>query len=198
MKSRLLWGFAAAYLLTSLGYLGMSFLGLSPTGPAAYCFTWDMFPHFQSESRRRVAIGRTRNGRYILLHPSDHQQFRQGVDADLTRADLERSGRCFQSIVESVRLRTRSQRRSDPLVAVLLFEQSWPVKYNLPDRDYMRWMGEPKPNDAGFSQAAEPSIADPPAGIPRAAWRLRLEYSVDESHDESPDGLRSSSEETGR
>ncbi len=198
LKQRVCLALAAVYVVVSLGWLGVNLLGTSPGGKFGYFFTWDMFPHFQTESVRRVAIGQTRAGAFVLLHPSDRQQFREGVAGDLTRVDLDRGGRYFRTIVERVRQETQSERRSDPLVRVLLFEQFWPAKFNLSDRDYERWMGSPKPfegigppattdrrltpeNEATGQASVVRSIADPPAGVPRATWRLRLEYTVDES-----------------
>ncbi|MCY2962245.1 MAG: hypothetical protein NT069_01100 [Planctomycetota bacterium] len=206
LKQRVFLALAAVYVVVSLGWLGVNLLGISPGGKFAYCFTWDMFPHFQTESVRRVAIGQTRSGEFVLLHPSDRQQFREGVAGDLTRVDLDRGGWYFRTIVERVRQETQSERRSDPLVKIYLFEQFWPVKFNLSDRDYERWMGAPKPferiglpamtdrrltleNEATGPASVSRSIADPPSGVPRATWRLRLEYGVDESTevDESTD-----------
>ena len=74
--------FAVCYLSASAAFLALHACGLSPAGALAYGFSWDMFPGFQAQSARRVAIGQTRSGRYWLLHPSSEQQYRQGVADD--------------------------------------------------------------------------------------------------------------------
>jgi hypothetical protein len=169
-----------AYLSLSAWYLTALGLEATPPGFLAYLFTWDMFPGFDTRSVRRVALGRTASGEYVLLHPSPWSQFHEGVAGDLTRADLDRSGMGFQSLVETVRLKTVAQRRDDPLVRVLLCEQSWPVRFNLRDDPYSAWMGEPKPVELLLGAPLPPPLA-PPAGVPSATWRILREYPVQET-----------------
>lgn len=173
------------YLALSAWYFAALALEATPPGFLAYFFTWDMFPGFTTRSVRRVALGRTASGEYVLLHPSPWSQFQEGVSGDLTRADLDRSGMGFQSLVERVRLRTVAQRRGDPLVQVLLCEQSWPVKFNLSDNHYATWMGEPKPEEVSFGEPLPPALA-PPAGVPSATWRIVREYRVQEGGESRP------------
>ncbi|RPI89998.1 MAG: hypothetical protein EHM42_02070 [Planctomycetaceae bacterium] len=171
---------AVVYLFVSVAILSLHLLGLSPGGPLAYAFTWDMFPGFQSQSTRRVAIGQTRSGRWIVLHPSGRQQFREGLWGDMSRADLERAALYFRAIAEQVRLQTLGERVDDPLVRVILGEQYWPTKFNLSDRNYIRWMGEAKPPaDIGHAGLAG-DLLDPPAGVPHASWRVLDDYLVEE------------------
>jgi hypothetical protein len=171
--------FAVAYLALSLGYLGALVLEATPPGFVAYVFTWDMFPGFATRSVRRVALGQTASGDYVVLHPSPWSQFREGVGHDLTRVDLDRSGVGLQSLVETVRLRTLAQRRDNPIVRVLLCEQSWPVKFNFRDDHYTAWTGEPKPVEWLLGEPLPPVLA-PPAGVPSATWRILREYPVQE------------------
>lgn len=188
-RRRGLVAFAVVYAATSVGYLVANLLEVTPAGVIAYMFTWDMFPHFHSWSVRRVAIGRTRGGRCLVLHPSDHAQFRAGVEGDLTRSDLERGGSSFRAVVEGVRRATRGERRDDPLTSVVLLEQAWPVKYNFDEASHRRWMGDPKPerwSGPGMTDA----VFAPPEGVPRAHWRVLEEYPVDEESptDDEPGG----------
>lgn len=169
---------AACYLLTSAVFLALHALGLTPGGALSYTFTWDMFPGFQSSSTRRVAIGITAAGQAVLLHPSDRQQFREGLSGDMSRPDLERSARHFRSVAETVRLQTASQEAADPVVNVLLCEQFWPTKFNFSDRDYARWMGAAKPSSLRTGSGAAAELLDPPPGIPWASWRVLQEYTV--------------------
>jgi hypothetical protein len=168
------------YLGLSAGYFAALCVEATPPGFLAYLLTWDMFPGFASRSVRRVALGQTASGEYVLLHPSPWSQFHEGVRGDLTRADLDRAGMGFQAVVETVRLRTVAQRRDDPLVRVLLCEQSWPVKFNFRDDHYISWMGEPKPVELPFGVPLPEPLA-PPAGVPAANWRIVREYPVREA-----------------
>lgn len=163
----------------SAWFLAAQIRDATPTGPLAYAFTWDMFPSFATQSVRRVALGQTAAGDYVVLHPSPWSQFREGVQGDLTRADLDRAGSGFQTLVEAVRRRTRSQRRDDPLVRVLLCEQAWPVKFNLRDDHYTSVLGDAKPIEMPFGEPL-PALLAPPAGIPHATWRIVREYAVNE------------------
>lgn len=170
---------AACYLLISVVFLALHALGLSPGGALSYAFTWDMFPGFQSRSTRRIAIGVTGTGQTLLLHPSDRQQFREGLSRDMSRPDLERSSRHFRNLAETVRLQTAAQEADDPIVHVLLCEQFWPTKFNFSDRNYAHWMGALKPASQRSGQSAAAELLDPPPGIPWASWRILQEYDVD-------------------
>lgn len=174
------------YLALSAGYFAAHCVEATPAGFVAYLMTWDMFPGFSTRSVRRVALGQTASGGYLLLHPSPWSQFHEGVAGDLTRADLDRSGIGFQSLVEAVRLRTVDQRCDDPLVRVLLCEQSWPVKFNFRDDHYTTWMGESKPVELPFGGALPVQLA-PPAGVPSATWRVVREYRVQEVPESKPE-----------
>lgn len=183
-------------LLVATVWLGISAvmllahgLGLDALAPPAlrYALTWDMYPHFATESLRRVALGQTRSGRVLVLHPSASQQFRQGVHGDLTRVELDRGGAWFQTVVEQTRRATAPQHRADPIVRVWLCEQRWPVRFNLSDRDYERWWGGAKPADATlFPGQGGRSLASAPPGIARSAWRVIREYAVVESDGDLP------------
>jgi len=179
---------AIVYLGLSAWFLWAQVRDATPAGPLAYAFTWDMFPSFATQSVRRVALGQTETGQYVVLHPSPWSQFREGVQADLTRADLDRSGGGFQALVESVRRRTRSQRTEDPVVRVLMCEQYWPVKFNLRDEHYIPLLGQGKPAELPFGEPL-PAVLAPPPGIPHAAWRVVREYTVDERSERSDGGI---------
>lgn len=162
--------FIAGYLCATAAFLALHALGDWGVHPISYFFTWDMFPSFYYESSRRVAVGRTANGRFIQLHPDPSQQFRGGVHGDLTRVDLDRSGASFRGIVEQTLRRNEERQRLDPIIHVDLFERYWPEKFNLPDDLYERWWGTPHPH--------------------RSYWRIREEFDVSASlpPDNSPPG----------
>src|SRR5262245_12025516 len=84
--------FITAYLAATAWFLWEHALGDSVSHPIAYFFTWDMFPGYYTESLKRFAVGRTKAGQRLLLHPSPFEQFCGGIRGDLTRIDLERGG----------------------------------------------------------------------------------------------------------
>lgn len=137
--------FIAAYLGTTLGYLGIYAFGDTGGHPFSYFFVWDMFPAHTSWSFRRVAVGRTAAGRYLQVLPSGQQQFHEGVRRDRTRADLERSGAFFRPLAERTVEVASPALADDPIVELELYERFWPAKFNYDSDLYERWAGSPKP-----------------------------------------------------
>ena len=159
----------AAYLAALAGFLLQSAVGDSGLFPVSYFFTWDMFPSYKTESSRRVAVGRTKSGRYLELYPSPFQQYLGGVHGDLARVDLERRGLFYSAAVEQT-LHSSPREADDPVQQVWLFEQYWPAKFNYSDELYESYWGSRKPN--------------------RQSWRLHGEYDVVDGalHDRSASG----------
>ena len=89
----------AAYLAAMAGFLVENILGDTALFPAAYFFTWDMFPSHNTRSMRRVAVGRTEGGKFVQLHPSPREQYRAGAERDFTRVDLEGRGFFYRTTV---------------------------------------------------------------------------------------------------
>ena len=147
-----------AYLAVLGGFLLQSALGDSRYYPAAYFFTWDMFPSHSSQSFRRVALGETASGRYRRLYPSPREQFHRGAHSDLTRLDLDRRLVFYRSAVEQTLREYAERQRDDPVKHVYLLEKYWPAKFNYPADLYESWSGIPRPD--------------------RAAWRLVSEFDV--------------------
>jgi hypothetical protein len=138
--------FIAAYLGTTLWYLGLYAWGDTGGHPLSYFFVWDMFPSHSSWSFRRVAVGQTASGRHLQIVPSGQQQFREGVRSDRTRVDLERGGAFFRSVAERTLEIASPELQSDPIVELQLYELSWPAKFNYAPDLYERWAGSPKPD----------------------------------------------------
>lgn len=137
--------FIAAYLGTTLCYLGLYAFGDTGGHPFSYFFVWDMFPGHTSWSFRRVAVGRTEAGNHLQVVPSGQQQFHEGVRHDRTRADLERSGAFFRPLAERTVEIASPALADDPIVELELYELSWPSKFNYDPDLYERWAGSPKP-----------------------------------------------------
>jgi hypothetical protein len=158
------------YLAALGGFLLQSVVGDAAPFPLSYFFTWDMFPSHNTRSLRRVAVGRTAAGKYLQVHPSPFQQYRGGVQGDLTHVDLDGRGLAYREAVEQIVRLSGAIRRSDPVTHIYLFEKSWPCKFNYPADLYEAWAGAPKPD--------------------RVAWRLIDEFDVGGagSRNDPPDG----------
>lgn len=164
---------AAVYLLAIAGLLFQSVVGDSAYFPLSYFFTWDMFPAHNTNSMRRVAVGKTAAGKFLQLHPSPRDQYRQGVNRDFTRVDLEGRGFFYRPIVEQTLQTAGGGDSADPVAHVHLFERYWPAKFNYPTELYEAWSGTPRPH--------------------RTFWRVVEEFDVpaprplvDSSHGDGP------------
>jgi hypothetical protein len=137
-----------AYLLTTVYFFGRHVLGDSLSHRVAYFWTWDMFPGYTSTATRHVAIGETADGEFVQLYPSESQQFRWGIDGDMTRIDMlpsvegEISASWFLAAVKSTLERTRTATDDDPITRIYLAEEYWPLRYNLSDDLYDDVYGE--------------------------------------------------------
>lgn len=140
---------SALYLLVLAGFLVESVLGDNQFRPLSYFFKWDMFPAHESQSVRRIAVGRTASGHYAELIPSPLQQYRAGANSDLTRLDLDLRNVFNRPVIEET-LRRAAFRPGDPVEHVFIFEKYWPDKFNYPDNLYQTWWGAPKPNRVGW------------------------------------------------
>src|SRR5579872_454251 len=114
---------AAVYLFALAGFFFESVLGDSRFMPLSYFFKWDMFPAHESESVRRVAVGRTASGRYLQVIPSPLQQFRGGAHGDLTRIELDRRGVFNRAVIEQTLRATAASRSDDAIEQVFVFEK---------------------------------------------------------------------------
>jgi hypothetical protein len=94
----------------------------------------------------------------VRLVPSELQQYRGGVQGDLTRADLERHGVHFRALAERGARLQRTSGEPDPVVEVRLYEQYWPVKFHWSAEQYAAIFGRPRPE--------------------RRCWRLRETFSA--------------------
>lgn len=141
----------AAYLASTAWFQFLHVLGDSTAHPVSYFWTWDMFPGYRSGSRRREAVGRTKNGKYIRLYPGRSERYRGGVHSDLTRLDIlptvesEPVRSLFRRAVESTLKQARHAHRDDPLVHIHLFERYWAPRFNLPDDLYESSYDDPRP-----------------------------------------------------
>lgn len=150
--------FIATYLTVNAFFLLRYAVGDVLPHPVAYFFTWDMFPGHYCESTRKIVVGRTEAGKYVQVVPGAADQYRDGAGGDLTRVDLDRTGRDFGRLAEHALQSARGAQSDDPIEHVFLFEHYWPNKFNLPEDLYASFAGEAKPD--------------------RRFWRLREEFDV--------------------
>lgn len=134
----------AVYLAVHASVFWLNLLGDAQRHPIVYFFTWDMFPGSYDVSTRRVAVAETRSGMSYQVYPNAAQRFRGGVNGDMTRADLDRSGVRFRSLVDHALASERPRFGHDPVVRVSLVEQYWPSRLNLPEDLGEAWAGQPQ------------------------------------------------------
>jgi hypothetical protein len=150
----------AAYLGASGWYFYRHALGDTAAEPAAYLFTWDMFPNYPSWSARRIAVAQTQGGRYLRIFPSRGQQFRLRRDRSHSRFDLPRSDAALQRAVDETLRSHWPIDADDPVVYVFLLEHYWPARFNLPDDLYESAYGEPNPRRRYWRVIAESAVTD--------------------------------------
>jgi hypothetical protein len=156
---------AAVFIAAYLGAVGWHFVRHvvegSGGGAAAYFWTWDMYPHYETESVRRTILGETAEGRFVQLLPDALDRFRWGNHGDATRLDLDRRDPNLKRVVEEALRRDRRE-PEDPerIVRVLVAERYWPVRFNAARR----------------ASDLPPS----PADEQRSYWRIGAEAEVDE------------------
>jgi|GEM_PF-1897781 len=137
--------FCTAYLFATAWFGVRHVLGDSLSHPGAYFFTWDMFPGYVTETSRRMVVGHTWDGRFVKLLPENSHRFRWGIHNDVSRVDIDRNPRNLERAIErSVGEYNRAHAKS-PIESVLVVEQYWPSRFNLPDDLYRQSYGEANP-----------------------------------------------------
>lgn len=156
--------FCAAYLAATAFFLGRQVLGDSIAQEASYFFTWDMFPDYETESARRMVLGLTDDGRFVQLLPAAEHRFRWGVDGTVSRIDIDRRTPQLDEPLKRQIDRFEERRPGNPIHSVLVVEQFWPNKFNLPGDLYESTYGERLPR--------------------RRHWRILLERPLNENGDD--------------
>lgn len=149
-----------AYLSVNGWFMTRHMIGDSQSVNAAYFFTWDMFPGYVTENTRRRIVGVTKEGRYLQLFPEE-EDYRTGIDGQVSRLDWIFLNKHLDVLREKLeeRVAAFNNGNDDPIVRVVLVEEFWPTKFNLPDDLYREAYGVEHPH--------------------RRYWRTRGRWNVD-------------------
>lgn len=134
------------YVAISLAFGVRHLLGDSSSHPTAYFFTWDMFPGYATESSRRSMLGATESGRHVRLLPAANHHFRWGIHGNVQRIDVDRRPRNSLPQLTVQKDAYNKQHPEDPIINVVIADQYWPAKFNLPDDIYESHYGQPNPH----------------------------------------------------
>lgn len=127
-------------------YLTMTFLGIAAhamnfgtgTHPAMYYFVWDMFCGWSAHEIRYHLLAEGESGTYYdITEPPWHSFCPYG---DLPRTQYDTLGNCLYNMANN----TLKHTDHEPIVRIIMAEETWPKKYNLPDHLWNRRFDEPK------------------------------------------------------
>ncbi|MFQ5734672.1 MAG: hypothetical protein ACE5KM_22290 [Planctomycetaceae bacterium] len=106
--------------------------------PAMYFVVWDMFCGWTSYSSRTIIVGQGESGRYYELAPGPWGEIKPF--GSIGRRHYDPSG--YHS--PKFALNTLKQTKHEPITRVIVIEECWAKKYNLPDHLWNRRFEEPK------------------------------------------------------
>ncbi len=131
------------YIAVSVYFAVHHMMGDPLSHSSAYFFTWNMFPGYTTETSRRMVVGVTAEGRYIQILPAANHHFRWGINNEVARIDVDRRLENLKPEIEKSLRRFLAEHPDDPVMLLLIVEQYWPSKYNLPDDLYEATFGKP-------------------------------------------------------
>jgi len=106
--------------------------------PAIYYFVWDMFCGWSAHEVRYHLIAEGESGAHYRLSPAPWSTF--APYGDLERDQYDAMGNAHAKIA----MNTLRHTDHEPIVRILLIEEAWPKKYNLPDHLWAARFDEPK------------------------------------------------------
>lgn len=106
--------------------------------PVQYYFTWDMFCGWSSWETRYHVLGEGDSGTYYQLSPGPWGEF--APFGDLTRNHYDPLGNALPRMA----LNVLRQTEHEPIRRIVVVEEMWAKKYNLPDRLWNERFTEPK------------------------------------------------------
>jgi hypothetical protein len=149
MKRYLACCFISCYLLTlSWGLVAHSFKMGALCHPLMYFIVWDMFCGWQAYDYNQYYIAEAIDGNYYQVDPAPWGSFKPYSDFNRNQYDY----RCFFTapMVKHVLEKTAHP----PINRVLVIEEFWNKKYNIPDPIYRYAYGREKDQKKYFSLRA--------------------------------------------
>jgi len=127
-------------------YVGALFLGISAHAmsfgtsahPAMYYFVWDMFCGWTAHEIRYHVLAEGESGTYYDVSQGPWSTFTPY--GDLSRAQYDATGNAHHKMA----LNTLRHTDHEPIVRILVAEEVWPKKFNLPDHVWNLRFDEPK------------------------------------------------------
>lgn len=133
----------SSFIATYLGYMSwgivshaMQFLTFSH--PVMYFCVWDMFCGWQAYETRFHLLAEGESGQLYLLSPPPWSEF--APFGDLTRTNYDVFGHSFHRVGQM----TLKYTQHEPIQRILVVEECWQKKYNLPDDLWAMRFDEPK------------------------------------------------------
>lgn len=133
------------YLAVNGWFMLRHMMGDSDSARAAYFFTWDMFPGYETASSRRIIVGVTASGRHLQLLPAPNHRYSAGINENVSRLDWLIREEYVRPVLKRT-IRQHNTKRDDRIVLVLEVQQFWPSKFNLPDDLYRAEYDVENPN----------------------------------------------------
>lgn len=139
MRHWLSTGFIVVYL-SALGWgivsHALKFANFSH--PVMYYLVWDMFCGWAAYESRNHLIAEGVSGEFYELSPAPWGTFAPFGDLPRTHYDA------YGQTLRNISLRTLERTEHEPIRRILVVEEAWPKKYNLPDDLWAIRFGEPK------------------------------------------------------
>lgn len=141
-----------AVSLVIVGYLGSLGYGIvchtlnfnTTSHPGMYFVVWDMFCGWSAYANRLHIIGEGEDNKYYELAPGPWTEFTPFGDLARHHYDpfLNHSSRLVQNCLEHT--------RAKPMRRILVIEEYWAKKYNLPDSVWSHFFDEPREKHSYF------------------------------------------------
>lgn len=139
MKKWFISGFIGLYLLSlSWGIVAHAVNFGTGAHPAMYYVVWDMFCGWTAYSSRNVVIGQGESGKYYELAPGPWGEVRPF--GKLGRRHYDVTGLHSADLARN----TLRHTQHEPITRIIVIEECWAKKYNLPDHLWEKRYEQPK------------------------------------------------------
>ncbi len=139
MRRWLTSGFIAIYLgFLAWGICSHALKFHTFSHPVMYYCVWDMFCGWQAYETRHHVVAEGESGQIYELSPPPWSEF--APYGDLSRTNYDTLGHSYRRVA----LNTLKYTRHEPIRRILVVEECWQKKYNLPDHLWAMRFDEPK------------------------------------------------------